>query len=111
MQSASPKPVLSVVDAVALTVGIVIGVGIFRTPPLVAANVGSELMVILVWLVGGLISLVGALVYAELVTTYPHPGGEYHYLRRAYGGNVAFLSAWTRPTVMQTGSIALLAFA
>lgn len=110
MQSASPKPVLSVVDAVALTVGIVIGVGIFRTPPLVAANVGSELMVILVWLVGGLISLVGALVYAELVTTYPHPGGEYHYLRRAYGGNVAFLFAWTRLTVMQTGSIALLAF-
>ena len=110
MPKARPRPVLSVVDAVALTVGIVIGAGIFRTPSLVAANTGSEPLLLLTWLAGGLISLIGVLCYLELVTAYPHPGGEYHYLRRAFGNHTAFLFAWTRMTVMQTGSMALLAF-
>jgi basic amino acid/polyamine antiporter, APA family len=110
MQTAQPRPVLSVVDAIALIVGVVVGAGIFKTPALVAANSGGVTEVVLVWAAGGLISLIGALCYAELVTAYPHPGGEYHYLRRAYGGNASFLFAWTRLMVMQTGSIALLAF-
>ena len=55
-------------------------------------------------------SLIGALCYAELATTYPHPGGNYYYLRRAFGSAIAFLFAWTRMSVIQTGSIALLAF-
>lgn len=105
-----PVPTLSLKDAVALTVGIVVGAGIFRTPSLVAANAGSESAVLLIWLAGGVVSLIGALCYAELTATYPHAGGDYHYLTRAYGRPLAFLFAWSRIAVIQTGSAALLAF-
>lgn len=108
--AARPQPVLSVLGAIGLTVGIVIGAGIFRTPSLVASNASSEGMVLLAWALGGLVSLVGALVYAELATTYPHAGGDYHYLMRAFGARIGFLFAWARLSVVQTGSIALLAF-
>ena len=108
--AAEPVPALSVRDAVAITVGIVVGAGIFRTPSLVAANAGSEGAAMLVWLAGGAVSLVGALCYAELTSTYPHAGGDYHYLTRAYGRPLAFLFAWSRISVIQTGSAALLAF-
>lgn len=104
------KPALTLVDAVAITVGIVIGAGIFETPALVAANVGNGSTVALVWLLGGVISLIGALCYAELATTYPHPGGNYYYLTRAFGRNLAFWFGWARMTVIQPGSIVLLAF-
>ena len=105
-----PQRHLSLIDAVALIVGIVVGVGIFKTPSQVAANVNSELDFLLVWLGGGLISLIGALCYGELATTYPHVGGEYHYLSRAFGKAIAWLFAWSRLMVIQTGSIAVLAF-
>jgi APA family basic amino acid/polyamine antiporter len=98
------------VDAMALIVGTVVGAGIFRTPTLVAANAGSEGAVLLAWVAGGVVSLMGALCYAELATAYPHAGGDYHYLARAFGRRLAFLFAWARITVIQTGSIALLAF-
>jgi basic amino acid/polyamine antiporter, APA family len=104
------KPALTTVDAVSLIVGIVIGAGIFETPALVASATGSSLGVLLAWVAGGLVSLLGALCYAELATTYPNVGGNYHYLKLAYGRSVAFLFAWSRMTVVQTGSIALLAF-
>ncbi|HNS77277.1 MAG TPA: amino acid permease [Syntrophorhabdus sp.] len=104
------KKTLSVLDVVALIVGIVVGVGIFKTPSLVAANAGSVGTFLLTWVLGGAISFVGALCYAELATAYPHPGGEYHYLTRAYGPRVSFLFAWARMTVIQTGSIAMLSF-
>jgi basic amino acid/polyamine antiporter, APA family len=108
--TASPKPVLKLHDAIAIIVGIVIGAGIFETPALVAANANSPGLLVLFWLAGGIVSLIGALCYAELTTTYPHPGGIYHYLGRAFGGNVAFLFAWARMIVIQPGSIGLLAF-
>jgi basic amino acid/polyamine antiporter, APA family len=104
------KPTLSVLDAIGLIVGIVIGAGIFETPPLVAINAGSPSATLLMWGLGGGISLVGALCYAELATTYPHPGGSYYYFQKAFGRGIAFLFAWARLTVLQTGSIALLAF-
>ena len=104
------KKTLSVLDVVALIVGIVVGVGIFKTPSLVAANSGNAVVFLLTWVFGGVISFVGALCYAELATAYPHPGGEYHYLTRAYGPRVSFLFAWARMTVIQTGSIAMLSF-
>ncbi|MCX7595777.1 MAG: amino acid permease, partial [Fischerella sp.] len=93
-----------------MIVGVVIGAGIFETPALVAANVSSAEVAILLWLVGSGMSLVGALCYAELATAYSHPGGNYYYLMRAFGKDIAFLFAWARMTVIQTGSIALLAF-
>jgi len=104
------KKTLSVLDAVALIVGIVVGVGIFKTPSLVAANTGSVGSFLLTWVIGGVISFVGALCYAELASAYPHPGGEYHYLTRAFGQKLGFLFAWARMTVIQTGSIAMLSF-
>ncbi|MEO0377359.1 MAG: amino acid permease [Cyanobacteria bacterium P01_A01_bin.17] len=106
----STDSTLTLFDAVALTVGVVIGAGIFETPALVAINSGSSGIVLLAWCLGGMISFVGALCYAELSTAYPHPGGSYCYLRKAFGNSIAFLFVWARLTVMQTGSIALLAF-
>ncbi|WP_445633876.1 Amino acid permease [Nostoc sp. DSM 114161] len=110
IETALPKPSLTLPDAVALIVGIVIGAGIFETPALVANQAGSNIAVLLFWFIGGVISLVGALCYAELATVYPDVGGAYYYLKRAFGRGVAFLFAWARMTVVQTGSIALLAF-
>ncbi len=107
---APPARSLSIADAVFVTVGIVVGAGIFRAPSLVAANSGSDLMMLSFWLAGGVIALVGALCYAELASTYPSTGGDYHFLRRAFGRGAAFLFGWARLTVMQTGSIALLAY-
>ncbi len=105
-----PKATLRTIDAIGIVVGIVVGAGIFKTPSLVAANSSSELVFIAVWVAGGLISLIGALCYADLATTYPNSGGDYHFLTRAFGKNVSFLFVWARMTVIQTGSIALLAF-
>jgi len=107
---AVPRPTLSLADAVGIIVGIIIGAGIFKTPALVAGNVDSTTTLVLAWILGGLISLIGALCYAELASTYPDAGGDYHFLTRAFGQRLSFLFAWGRLTVIQTGSIALLAF-
>lgn len=107
---AAPRAVLGRVDVIAIVIGLVVGAGIFKTPSVVAANSASEGMLLAAWLLGGLISLAGALCYAELASSYPNAGGEYHFLTRAYGRPLAFLFAWSRLAVLQTGSIALLAF-
>jgi amino acid transporter len=107
---AVPRPTLGVADAVAIIVGIVVGAGIFKTPALVAGNVDGVSTLLLAWVLGGLVSLIGALCYAELASAYPDAGGDYHFLTRAYGQRLSFLFAWGRLTVIQTGSIALLAF-
>ena len=108
--AAEPQPLLRRRDAVAIIVGIVIGAGIFKTPPMVAGLAGDPGWVVAAWIAGALISLAGALCYAELASTFPHAGGDYHFLTRAYGRHVSFLYAWARATVINTGSIALLAF-
>ena len=105
-----PARVLSVKDAVMLTVGVVIGAGIFKAPSLVAGAAGGEAMMIFAWVLGGAITMVGALTYAELASTFPSAGGDYHFIQLAYGRRLAFLFAWARATVITTGSIALLAF-
>jgi APA family basic amino acid/polyamine antiporter len=107
---AAPRPTLSLFDSVAIIVGVVIGAGIFQTPALIAAQSRSELFMLLAWVGGGAVTLVGALCVAELASAYPHPGGNYHYLMRAFGVGPAFLLAWGRLAVLQTGSIALLGF-
>jgi len=101
---------LSVFDAVTIMVGLVVGIGIFRTPAIVAANVDHALTFMLVWVVGGLATLIGALCYAELSAASPNEGGEYHFLSRAYGSRVAILFGWARCTVIQTGAIAAVGF-
>ncbi len=105
-----PQASLSVFDAVIIMVGLVVGIGIFRTPSLVAANVDSEMAFIGVWVLGGFITLIGALCYAELSAANPNAGGEYHFLSRAYGKPVAVLFGWARGSVIQTGAIAGVAF-
>ena len=97
-------------SAVALIVGIVIGAGIFKTPSLVASISGDAGWALVLWLAGALISIVGALCYAELCTAYPNAGGDYHFLHRAFGRNISFIYGWSRATIINTGSIALLAF-
>jgi amino acid transporter len=109
-QSAQPARLLSASAAVALIVGIVIGAGIFKTPAMVAGISGDAGWALTIWVAGALISMAGALCYAELCTAYPHAGGDYHFLRRAFGRDLAFLYAWARATIINTGSIALLAF-
>src|SRR5690606_10415555 len=109
-KSTHPKQVLSVIDAIVVIVGIVVGAGIFRTPSIVAANTGSSELFFGVWVLGGVISLIGAMCYAELSTAFPNTGGDYHFLHRAFGRRFAFLFAWARMSIIQTGSIALLAF-
>jgi amino acid transporter len=107
---AAPRPLLRQRDAIAIIVGIVIGAGIYRTPPMVAGVTGDAAWMVVAWIAGALISLAGALCYAELATTYPHAGGDYHFLTRAFGRPLSFLYAWARGTVINPGSIALLAF-
>ena len=115
MNSDSPAPtkllrLLHPLSAVALIVGIVIGAGIFKTPSLVAGISGDAGWALVLWLAGAVISIVGALCYAELCTTYPNAGGDYHFLHRAFGRNISFIYGWSRATIINTGSIALLAF-
>lgn len=109
-QHGYPKPVLVTRDVVAIIVGLVIGAGIFRLPSLVASNSENEIMFYGLWVAGGAISLVGALCYAELATAYPNAGGDYYFLRRAYGRSLSFLFAWARIAVITTGSIAVLGY-
>jgi len=97
-------------SAVALIVGIVIGAGIFKTPSLVASLSGDAGWALVLWVTGALISSVGALCYAELCTAYPNAGGDYHFLHRAFGRNISFIYGWSRAMIINTGSIALLAF-
>ncbi len=107
--SDGPQRTLSTLDVVCLILGTVIGAGIFKAPSVVAAHMGSVPQFLLVWLIGGLISVAGALCYAELASSHPSAGGEYHYLSRAFGKHIAFFYAWARSTVIITGSIAILA--
>ena len=107
---AAPKPALSVLDAVMITVGIVIGAGIFKTPSMVAGVTGSVDWMLIAWVAGGVLSLIGALCYAELASAFPSAGGDYHFITRAYGRDASFFFAWARVTVITTGSIALLSF-
>jgi amino acid transporter len=97
-------------SAIALIVGIVVGAGIFKTPSLVAAISGDAGWALVLWVVGALISIAGALCYAELCTAYPNAGGDYHFLQRAFGRDLSFMYGWSRATIINTGSIALLAF-
>jgi APA family basic amino acid/polyamine antiporter len=95
--------------AASMVVGTVIGSGIFLVPKTMIRNVGSLEAVYAVWVVGGLLSLAGALSYAELAAALPEAGGEYAFLREAYGPLWGFIYSWTQMWVAKSGSIATLA--
>lgn len=108
--AAAPTRRLGVADTVSLIVGVVIGAGIFETAPLVFANVGGAGMGLLCWVLGGVLSLVGACCYAELASTYPRAGGDYVYLRRAFGPPMGFFFAWSQLALILTASIGMMAY-
>jgi len=107
---AAPRETLSLADSLVIVVGMIVGIGVFATPSIVAQFAGSSFNYLALWLLGGALTLIGALCYAELATAFPHAGGEYHFLSRAYGRGSALMFAWARCTVIQTGAIALVAF-
>jgi APA family basic amino acid/polyamine antiporter len=100
---------LSFTDAMSLVVGIVIGTGVFLKAAVMAQAVRTPFLVLAAWVCAGVLSLAGALVYAELGALLPQAGGEYVYLRESYGDALAFLFGWMRMTVASTGTIASLA--
>jgi basic amino acid/polyamine antiporter, APA family len=110
MTEGSPQRVLSLFDTTNLIVGIIVGAGVFVAAPEVARGAGSSAGLIALWAVGGLLSLCGALGYAELATTYPEQGGDYVYLTRAYGRWAGFLFGWIQTLVVRPGDIAVMAF-
>ena len=96
-------------DATMLVMGGIIGSGIFVTPAEVARHVGMPLLIVGAWLIGGIVALAGALVYAELAARRPAVGGQYAYLRDAYGPLPAFLYGWSLLLVIQSGGMAAVA--
>ncbi|MGA7106909.1 MAG: amino acid permease [Terracidiphilus sp.] len=98
--------VLGASQAMAIVVGTIIGSGIFLVPREMMQDTGSSTMVYLAWIVGGLLSLFGAMTYAELGAMLPYAGGEYVYLRGAYGDTISFLYMWTWFAVAKPASIA-----
>lgn len=100
---------LNLFGAVSMIVGIVIGSGIFLGVNRVADGTGSPWLIVLVWVIGGLLTLMGALTYAELGVLFPKAGGEYVFLREGLGSLLAFLSGWTAFTINLAGSAAALA--
>jgi APA family basic amino acid/polyamine antiporter len=100
---------LGLLDATLIVVGIVIGSGIFLLPNLIARNLPSGAAIIGVWLAAGVLSSFGALAYAELGAMMPATGGQYVYLREAYGEWCAFLCGWVFALAAVPGGIAFLA--
>jgi APA family basic amino acid/polyamine antiporter len=98
-------------DATLLTVGSVIGTGIFITTADIARVLPHQGMILLVWAVGGLLTLAGALTYAELGALFPRAGGMYHFLKEAYGPFWGFLFGWACFLIIMSGGIAALAVA
>jgi len=105
----SLQRVLGLWSAIAIVIGTVIGSGIFLVPTSMIKNLGSVRMLFAVWVLAGLLSLFGALTYAELAAALPEAGGEYVYLTAAYGPFWGFLYGWTQFWVAKSGSIATLA--
>lgn len=110
MAEGTPRRVLSLFDSTSLIVGIIVGAGVFVTAPDVARGVGSGWGVMAIWVVGGLLSLCGAVGYAELATAYPEQGGDVVYLTRAYGRWAGFLFGWLQTLVVRPGDIAVMAY-
>lgn len=105
----TPKS-FSLIKSTSVLVGMVVGTGIFSFPPMIASNTQNTFQFLIVWVIGGFISLMGGLSYVALSSIYPNSGGEYTYLKETYGKSVGFCFAWARMIVIQTGSIAIIAY-
>lgn len=105
------KKELNLYGLTMIVIGAVIGAGIFRTPSEIAGYLDNHLLIILVWILGGVVALTGALTFSELGGMFPKAGGVYVFLREAYGRLVGFLYGWVILLVITTGALAALATA
>jgi basic amino acid/polyamine antiporter, APA family len=105
------KRELKLLDATMIVIGSMIGSGIFIVSADIARTVGSGGYLLLIWLITGAVTVIGALSYGELVSLMPHAGGQYVYLRESYNPLIGFLYGWTLFMVIQTGTIAAVAVA
>ncbi len=103
-------PRLGLFITTSIVVGAVIGSGIFKKPAIMAENLGSPELMLLIWVIAGLITLFGALTNAEIAGMIPETGGQYIYFKEMYGNFFAFLYGWGIIAVIQTGSIASIAY-
>jgi basic amino acid/polyamine antiporter, APA family len=108
--AAAPRRQLTLLDSTSIIVGIVIGSTIYESTPLIAQQVPDLAWLIGIWVLGGLLSLVGALCYAELANAYPTEGGDYTYLTRAFGRKLGFVFAWVQFWIVRPGSIGSIAY-
>ncbi len=108
--SSKPRRQLTLFDSVSIIVGIVIGAGIYETTPLIAQSVPGPSWLIGAWILGGIISLIGAACFAELTTTYPLEGGDYVYLTRAYGRRLGFMFVWVGFWMVRPANIGAIAY-
>ena len=97
-------------SATSLVIGSIIGAGIFMRPASMAERLGSPVMLFVVWILAGGVTLIGAMIYAELGATFPDTGGPYVYLQKAYGGFTAFIYGWSAYLVINTAALASMAF-
>ena len=98
---------LTLIPAAAIILANIIGTGVFVKARVMTCNVGSPEMVLLVWFLAGLLTLCGALVYAELGAMLPRSGGEFHYIGAAFGRRIAFLYGWTKTIALGASAAAL----
>src|SRR2546421_9658034 len=103
------KRSLRLVDGLAMVVGIMVGSGIFRTPGLVAAQLGRPSLTFIAWIAGGVLALLGALCFAELATRHPAAGGKYVYVREALGPRAGFVVGWVEGLAIYPAAIAGIA--
>jgi APA family basic amino acid/polyamine antiporter len=101
---------LSFFDGVSIVVGLIVGVGIYETPPIIAASVDGVVELYAIWLVGGVLTVCGALAYAELGSAFPKAGGDYFFLKRSLGSGVAFVYGWSQLFLIRPGAIAAVSF-
>ena len=102
---------LSLYGLIMVAIGSCIGSGIFVTPSQIAGLIPSSTLILIVWILGGIIALTGALTFSELGSLFPYAGGIYVFLREAYGGWMGFLYGWAYLLIITSGSIAVLALA
>ena len=105
------KRVLSLKDAISIVAGSMIGSGIFIVSSHIAKETNSAILLIIIWILAGIITLLGALSYGELSSTIPSEGGQYIYLKKIFNEEIAFLYGWTLFLVIQTGTLAAVSIA
>jgi len=110
MSSTQLKKTIGLWSATSIVIGSIIGANIFMKPATMAAQLGSPHFILLVWLIAGVVSMFGAMAYAELGSMFPETGGQYVYLRYAFGDFIAFLYGWASIAVINTASIAAIGF-